>query len=45
MVKNLPAYAGDSGSIPELRISPRGVKANPMDRGAWRVIVKELDTT
>ena len=46
-IKNPPASAGDagdSGSIPELGISPRGGNGNPlqnsclenpMDRGAW----------
>ena len=44
VVKNPPANAGDAGSIPELRRSPRGgdgnplqysCLGNPMDRGAW----------
>ena len=45
MVKNLPANAGDSGSIPGLETSPGGGNSNPlqdsclgnsMDRGAWQ---------
>ena len=48
MIKNLPANAGDAGSIPgsgrstgegngnPLQYSCLG---NPMDRGAWQVIV------
>ena len=45
LVKNLPASAGDSGSIPGLGKSPGGGNGNPlqyscldnpMDRGAWR---------
>ena len=48
MVKNLPANAGDGGSIPGLGISPGGENDNPfqycclensMDRGAWRATV------
>ena len=44
MVKNLPANAGDMGSIPGLERSPGGGNSNPlwysclenaMDRGAW----------
>ena len=44
MVKNLPANAGDSGSVPGLGRSPRegsgnplqySCLGNPMDRGAW----------
>ena len=44
MVKNLPANAGDMGSIPDSGSSPRGGNGNPlqssclenpMDRGAW----------
>ena len=44
MVKNLPANAGDVGSIPELGRSPVGGNGNPlkysclensMDRGVW----------
>jgi len=44
MVKNLPAKAGDAGSIPELERSPGkgngyslqySYLGNPMDRGAW----------
>ena len=45
VVKNLPANAGDRGSIPGLGNSPGGRYGNllqysnlgnPMDRGAWR---------
>ena len=48
MVKNLPADAGDTGSIPGSRRSPGGGNGkplqyscleNPMDRGAWRAVV------
>ena len=43
VVKNLPAYArdtGDTGSIPESGRSPEGENGNPLlysclDRGAW----------
>ena len=44
MGKNPPANAGDAGSIPGLRRSPRegngnppqcSFLENPMDRGAW----------
>ena len=44
-IKNLPANAGDAGSIPEWGRSPGEGKGNPlqssclenpMDRGAWR---------
>ena len=44
VVKNLPANAGDTVSIPESGRSPGGGKSNPlqdtclenpMDRGAW----------
>ena len=57
MVKNTPASAGDSDSIPESRRSPGEGKGNllqysglgnPMDRAAWRAIVngvKESHTT
>ena len=47
MVKNLPANAGDAGSIPGLGGSPGegngnpcqySCLGNPMDRGAWRAI-------
>ena len=57
VVKNTPTNAGDEGSIPGLRRS-RGeghgnplqcsCPGNPMDRGAWRVIVdgvRESDLT
>ena len=56
-VKNPPANAGEAGSIPGLGRSPGegngnrlqySCLGNPMDRGAWWVIVhgavKELDT-
>ena len=44
MVKNVPANAGDLGSIPELGRSPGGENDNPLqyscldltDRGAWQ---------
>ena len=48
MVKNLPANAGDAGSIPESGRSPGEGNGNPlqysclgnlMDRGAWRATV------
>ena len=48
MVKNLPANAGDAGSIPGSGRSPGGGNGNPlqyccvenpMDRGAWRATV------
>ena len=48
MVKNLPASAGDPGSIPGLERSPGGGHGNPlqyfclessMDRGAWQASV------
>ena len=48
MVKNLPANAGDSGSIPELGRSPGegndnqlqySCLGNPTDRGAWQAMV------
>jgi len=40
VVKNPPANAGDTGSVPGLGRSPRGGNdnpclENPMDRGAW----------
>ena len=47
-VKNSPASAGDSGSVPESGRSPEGGNGNPlqcsclgnsMDRGAWRATV------
>jgi len=37
VVKNLPANAGDSGSIPELRRSPSGVKATHSSILAWEI--------
>ena len=48
VVKNLPANAGDTGSIPGLGRSPGeencnplqySCRENPMDRGAWWAIV------
>ena len=57
VVKNLPANAGDTGSIPEWGRSPGGGNGNPLqyscqdnptDRGAWRATahgVPESDTT
>ncbi|XDA85992.1 hypothetical protein R6Z07M_015727 [Ovis aries] len=48
VVKNLPANAGDTGSIPGFGRSPGGEHGNllqysylknPMDRGAWQVTV------
>ena len=47
-VKNLPANAGDAGSIPGLQRSPGkengnslhySCLGNPMDRGVWRATV------
>ena len=44
VVKNLPANAGDTGSVPELGLSTgercgnplqNSCLGNPMDRGAW----------
>ena len=35
MVKNPPANAGDTGSIPGSERSPAEGNGNPMDRGAW----------
>ena len=55
VVKNPPAIAGDTSSIPGPRRSPGegngnllqySCLGNPMDRGAWRVtvhVVTELD--
>ena len=57
VVKNLPANAGDAGSIRGLRTFPRGGNGNPLqysclenpiDRGAWQITVHwvtESDTT
>ena len=54
MVKNLPANAGEMGLISGLGRFSRGGNGNklqysclgnPMDRGAWRATVAELDTT
>ena len=49
MVKNLPANAGDVGSIPGPGRSSGEENGYPMDRGAWWAIVhgvaKESDPT
>ena len=57
MVKNLPASAGDTGSIPGLGRSPGegngnphqySCLENPMDRGTWQALVQGVtnsDTT
>ena len=54
VVKNLPANAGDSGSIPGLGRSPRegngnplqySCLGNPMVRGAWRATVHGVAKT
>ena len=51
VVKNLPANAGDAGSIPELGRFPGegngdplqySCLGNPMDRGAWWAIVHRV---
>ena len=51
MVKNPPANAGDSGSVPEWRRSPGerndstlqySCVGNPMDRGAWEATVPRV---
>ena len=56
-IKNPPANAGDTGSVPESRRSPGegngnplqdSCLENPMDRGAWWTTVngmQELNTT
>ena len=50
MVKTQPANAGDTGSIPRLRISSGKGNDNPlqysclgnlMDRGAWQPVIHE----
>ena len=52
VVNNLPAKAGDMGSIPGLGRSPGGghghplqcsCLGNPMDRGAWRATVHGVE--
>ena len=52
VVKNLPANAGDPGSIPESGISPGERNGNPlqssclentMDRGAWGATVHGVE--
>ena len=57
VVKNLPANAGDVGSVSASKRSPGGGNgnslqysclANPVDKGAWRTsvhVVTESDTT
>ena len=51
VVKNLPASAGDAGSIPGSGRSPGGRNdnplqysclGNPMDRGAWQATVHRI---
>ena len=51
VVKNLPASAGDVGSVPELGRSPGegngnplqySCLENPMDRGAWQATVHRV---
>ena len=51
VVKNLPANAGDAGSIPRLGRSSRGGNGNPfqysclgnpMDREAWQALVHRV---
>ena len=51
MIKNSPANAGDTGSIPGSGRSPGGGHGNPlqyscleipMDRGAWRAMVHRV---
>ena len=51
VVKNLPANAGDTGSIPGLERSPGRQNSNPfqysclenpMDRGAWQATVHRV---
>ena len=52
MVKNLPANAGDAGSIPGSERYPGegngdpfeySCQGNPMDRGAWRAAVHGVE--
>ena len=54
MVKNLPADAGDSGSVPELGRSPRegnrhplrySCLEDPLDRGTWRATASDTTGT
>ena len=54
VVKNLPANAKDTGSIPGLGRSPGGGYGNPlqyscletlMDRGAWQATVHRVTKT
>ena len=54
VVKNLPANAGDEGSIPRLRRSPGEGNGNPfqysslgtpMDKGAWWATVHGVTKT
>ena len=53
MIKNLPASAGDTGSIPGLERPPGGGRGSllqysrledPMDRGAWRTAAVGVTT-
>ena len=54
MVKDPPASAGDTGSIPGLGRSPGGGHGHPLqysclensrDRGAWRATVPDVKTS
>ena len=54
MIKNIPANAGDAGSVPRTERSPgegygNPLLGNPMDRAVWWATVhgvaKESDTT
>ena len=54
VVKNLPAKAGDAGSVPVLGISPGGGHSNPLqysclenplERGAWQATVHRVTKT
>ena len=54
VVKNLPTNAGDSGSISGSgkfpgkgngNPLPYSCLGNPMDRGAWQGVIKELNMT
>ena len=37
VVKNLPANAGDTGSIPGFRRCPREGNGNPLQWAAWKI--------
>ena len=37
MVNNLPANAGDVGSVPGLKRSPREGEGNPLQSFAWKI--------